>query len=106
MSLQRIPREHTDEKIHRAIIAQAVNGLIDGKLDAVGSITLTANSATTDVADNKFESGMVPVLIPTTSNGAAALTGLYLSARTKGQFTLTHANNAQTDRSYLYVRIG
>lgn len=106
MSLQRITNRHPDDEVHRTIIADAVNGLIDGKLDVVGTITLTANSATTTVSDNKFESAMVPLLIATTANGAAAVGGLYVSARTKGGFTLTHANNAQADKSFLYVRLG
>lgn len=106
MSLQRIPRDHPDEKVHRALIASAVNGLIDGKLDVIGTVTLAASATTTTVSDNKFESGMVPLFVPTTSNAAGALSGLYVSARTKGEFTLTHASTATTDRTFLYVRLG
>jgi hypothetical protein len=29
-----------------------------------------------------------------------------VSARAKGTFTITHANNAQTDRTYLYAIVG
>lgn len=86
--------------------AESINALIDGKANVTGTVTLTANSATTTVSDNKFESGMVPVFVPTTANAAAALGGMYVSARTQGGFTLTHANNAQTDKSFLYVRFG
>jgi hypothetical protein len=87
-------------------IAETVNALIAGKLDAVGSVTLTASSTTTVVTDNKFESNMVPVFVPTTANAAGALGGLYVSARTQGGFTLTHANTGTTDRTFLYVRLG
>ncbi len=87
-------------------IAESVNGLIDGKADMAGSVTLTANSATTTVTDNKFESNMVPVFVPTTANAAGALSGMYLSARANGEFTLTHANNSQTDKTFLYLRAG
>lgn len=106
MSLAHIHNSHPFPDVHRTIMADAINGLIDGKLDVVGTVTLTANVATTTVSDNRFESNMAPLLVPTTANGAAALTNVYVSARTKGSFTLTHANNAQTDRSFLYVRLG
>lgn len=106
MSIQRIPLRglSADQQLQR--FAESINGLIDGKLDVTGKLTLAAGAGTTAVLDNKFESNMVPVLIPTTANAAAALTSTYLSARDKGSFTLTHANNAQTDRAFLYVRFG
>lgn len=105
MSIQRLAiRGLNDPNLQRH--AESINGLIDGKLDVTGSVTLTASSATTVVTDNKFESGMVPVFTPITANGAAALAGMYVSARTKGGFTLTHANNSQTDKSFLYLRAG
>lgn len=95
-----------DERRHRERLASAVNALIAGKLDAVGTFTLTANDATTTVSDNKFESNQVVIWAPTTANAAGAMTNLYLSARDRGSFTLTHANTATTDRTFLYVRLG
>lgn len=86
--------------------AESINGLIDGKADVTGSVTLTANSATTAVVDNKFESNMVPVFVPLTANAAAAIGGMYVSTRTQGGFTLTHANDANTDKEFAYVRFG
>ncbi len=87
-------------------VAESINGLIAGKLDAVGEVTLTASATTTAVNDNRFESNMVPVFVPTTANAVAAMAGMYLSARTQGGFTLTHANDANTDKTFLYVRVG
>jgi len=86
--------------------AETINALIDGKLNVTGTVTLTANAASTVVSDNKFESAMVPVFTPMTANAAAAIATTYVSSRDKGSFTLTHANNAQTDRSFAYVRFG
>ena len=95
-----------DERRHRERLASAVNALIAGKADVVGTFTLAANVTTTTVADNKFESNQVVVWAPLTANAAGALAGLYLSARTQGGFTLTHANTATTDRTFAYVRLG
>ena len=87
-------------------LTETMNSIIAGKIDATYSVTLTANSATTVVVDNRFESGMVPMFTPTTANAAAAIGGMYVSSRGNKTFTLTHANNAQTDRTFIYSRLG
>lgn len=91
---------------HRTVIAQAVNNLIVGKLRVTGSFTLAAGATTTLVEDNRFESIMVPLLIPMSATAAAALAVTYVSDRTKGAFTLTHDNTADVDRTFAYVRLG
>ncbi len=106
MSIQRVPLRGLDSQKQVQRHAESINGLIAGRLDVTGSVTLTANSATTSVVDTQFESVMVPLFVPTTANAAAAMGGMYVSARTNGGFVLTHANNAQTDKTFLYVRLG
>lgn len=95
-----------DERRHRERLATAVNALIAGKADVVGTFTLAAGGTSTVVADNKFEGNMAVLWVPLTANAAGAIGGLYLSARQQGQFTLTHANTASTDRTFAYVRLG
>lgn len=88
--------------------AQAVNLLIDGKFNSTGTVTLTASAASTAVTDYRAGPDSVIVFTPTTANAAAEQGGgtMYLSARAKQGFTLTHANNSQTDRTFLYLVIG
>lgn len=88
--------------------AQAVNLLIDGKFNSTGSVTLAASAASTSVTDYFAGPDSVIVFTPTTANAAAEQGGgtMYLSARSKQGFTITHANNAQTDRTFLYIVIG
>lgn len=85
------------------LLARAINAMIQGRASNVDSFTLTANAGSTVVSNNLFQSGMVPVLVPTTANAAAALATTYVSARANGSFTLTHANNAQADKTFLYL---
>lgn len=101
-----IPTTSPNESQHRLVLATAVNELLKGRANNTGVVTLRANQPTTTVDDNLFNSDMVPLLIPTTANAAAALATTYLSARDFGSFTLTHANASTTDRTYLYVRWG
>ena len=88
--------------------AQAVNLLIDGKFNSTGTVTLTASAASTVVTDYRAGPDSVIVFTPTTPNAAAEQGGgtMYLSARAKQGFTITHANNSQTDRTFLYIVIG
>lgn len=88
--------------------AQAVNLLIDGKFNSTGTVTLTASASSTAVTDYRAGPDSVIVFTPTTANAAAEQGGgtMYLSARAKQGFTLTHANNSQTDRTFLYIVIG
>ncbi len=88
--------------------ANVVNLLVDGKINAAGEVTLSASTTTTTVTDYRVGSESVIAFTPTTANAAAEQGGgtMYLSARSKQSFTITHANNAQTDRTFIYIVIG
>jgi len=72
-----------------------------------GSCTLTANAASTTVADTNVTSSCRIVLFPTSANAAAdvgSATGVYISARTQDtSFVLTHPNNANADKTFDYI---
>ena len=46
--------------------------------------------------------------MPKTANASAEQGNgtIFISARANGSFTITHANNSQTDRQYGYIIIG
>lgn len=85
---------------HRRQLAQAINELISGGSNAKGSVTLTANQATTTVTDEKASDDSHITLTPITANAVADT--VYISTRSNGSFVLTHNNNAQTDRTFTY----
>ena len=89
-------------------IAAVVNRVVQGKLNCVGSVILAANAASTSLSDARVTAASVILLMPTSANAAVELGNgtLFVSARDKGSFTLTHANNAQTDRAFAFVVIG
>jgi len=88
--------------------ANVVNLVVDGKINAAGEVTLAASATATTVTDYRVGSESVIVFTPTTANAAAEQGGgsMYLSTRSKQSFTITHANNAQTDRTFIYIVIG
>lgn len=106
MSIPRVATRGVVDALRLQRHAESINGLIDGKQDVAGECTLTASATSTVVTDNRFESTMVPHFTPTTANAAGALAGMYVSARTNGSFTLTHANTGATDKTFLYTREG
>lgn len=105
MSLQSL-QTFGEEVQHRQLIADTVNKIMKGRANNTGSFTLSANTTTSIVTDPAFESSMVPQWTPTTSTAATAMANLRVTTRAKGSFTLTHANTADADKTFLYVRWG
>jgi hypothetical protein len=89
-------------------IVDAIRQLFEGRSNAVGSVTLTANAATTVVAGPNIGLDSSIFLFPKTSNAAAAVATTFVLAANvvRGQFTISHANNAQTDKSFFWVALG
>ena len=89
-------------------IVQAVRELFEGRSNAVGSVTLTASSATTVVTAANCGSDSKVFLMPTTANASAEFGNgtIRISSVGLGTFTITHANNAQVDRTFYWVALG
>lgn len=77
---------------------QALAGLVN-----FGEVTLAANATSTAVSVPGIGPDAFFHITPLTANAAAALANTYISARVKNQVTLTHADNAQTDRTFIYT---
>lgn len=103
---QNIPVNWPDAKDLLRKIATAVNGILDGKINATGVVTLTASGTSTVVSERRCGTGSVILLMPTTSNAAGALATTYIGTVTKQSFTITHANTATVDRTFKYVILG
>ena len=88
-------------------ISEVTNNILNGKTNNTGTITLNASSATTTtIYDERIGYNSIIHLMPTTANAASAFTGVYVSNRAKGNATLTHAANTNTDKTYGYVIVG
>jgi hypothetical protein len=87
-------------------VSDRVIDLIEGRSNATGLVTLTANATTTTVSKATINANAGLFLFPRTANAAAALATTHVSSVAAGSFVLTHANNAQTDRHFHYLVIG
>jgi hypothetical protein len=84
-------------------IIMSLQQLAAGRSNGVGTVTLAAGVTTTTVNDPNVSALSVILLMQTTANAAAALATTYQSTTVNKQFILTHANNAQTDRTFRYA---
>ncbi len=89
-------------------IVQAIRDLFAGRSNAVGTIELTANSATTDVTAINCGADSRVFLFPSSAAAATELGagGMYVSSVSSGAFTITHANSATTGRTFYWVALG
>ena len=89
---------------HIRLIAGILNEAIAGHTINAGSVTLTASTASTAVTDFRAGVDSVITFMPKTATAAAEVGNgtMYVSSRGKQTFTITHANNAQTDRDFEY----
>ena len=103
-----VPISIPDSALHLRVVSQALNNTIDGKLNSTGNITLTASATTTQVTDLRAGTDSVILYVPTTANASAEIGAgsIFISARADSSFTITHANNSQNDRTFIYAIIG
>ncbi len=87
--------------------AEVINGLMDGKDNATGTLTLDINVATTTLIDRRIGPDTIVVLVPTSANAKAEGTPWQtLPNVTRSQAVLNHVNSATADRTYAFVLRG
>lgn len=89
-------------------IVCAIRELFEGRSNAVGTFTLTPSAASTVVSAPNCGTGSSVLLTPKTANAAAELGNgtMYIATVANGSFTVTHANNAQSDRTFMWAAFG
>lgn len=111
MTIRSVRENAVDEPWYRDL-AGVTNAIIQGRTNNTGSLTLTANTATSTVTEAplRLSTNSVILLSPKTANAATEFGSgnLYVSnidvnAKT---FTITHTNAATTDRDFDYAIIG
>lgn len=83
-------------------IADVVNDMLHGGLNNVLDITLTVNSDTTTITDNRIGGTSRPTLMAMSANAAAeaASGNLWVATPTKYQVVIHHTNSATTGRNF------
>ncbi len=91
-------------------VIEHLNRTEDGHINVTLAVTLVANAASTLITDARIGIRTALLFMPQTAHAAAELAAgtLYVPAAAilKGSATLSHANNAQADRTFIVVIIG
>jgi hypothetical protein len=86
-------------------VAEVVNGIMNGKTNNHGTVTLaTGGATTTTITDERIGYGSKIMLEPTSS--ASSTITRYISAKGKGTATITHAANSTSNVTFDYVIVG
>ncbi len=101
------PIQSTSGAEHRRQLAQSSTRMLQGKLNATGTVTLLANVPLTPLRDARLSPESFVRFDPLTAHANTEQTNgtmIVLEAnRQEGQWLITHANNAQTDRKFRFV---
>lgn len=88
-------------------IVRAVRDALNGRSNAFGTFTLAAAAASTTVLAENCSPDSCVTLMPLTAHASAEAGAgtIYITSAnvTAGQFIVTHANNAQVDRTFRYA---
>jgi len=99
---RRLPPFGGDERA----VAEIVNGIMDGKTNNTGTVTLAQSSTTTTLTDARIGIDSVILFTPTSSNSASEMAHLFISAQTAGSATITHRNTGHADLTFQYITVG
>jgi hypothetical protein len=84
-------------------VAEVVRGVMDGKTNNTGSITLATGGATsTTIYDSRIGNESVILFSPTNVNAII----LYVSSKTRGSAVVSHAANIIAGITYDYIVVG
>lgn len=107
MTVQRVLQFETlaqnNEDVRK--INRVVRGVMDGKTNNAGFVTLDTGSAVTTTLENeRIGYDSVVMLSPTTANALSR--NAYVSATTRGSATISHAANTYADCIFGYIIVG
>lgn len=101
-----VPYYQADEQTHRRKIAEWSKTTNQGHIPVTGVVTLTPNTITMTVQDQRCGPNSHVSLTPTTAKGASAMPSLHVSSYNKGNFVLAFASSATTTKTFSYSILG
>ncbi len=113
-AVQAVPLYMSDPKAHLNRIAQALNQVIGGKINAQLTVTLRAFDVTTVINDPRIgaDSVIVPAMALTQTGSFALIDGIWITDRmpaldsTPGSATINHADQPYEDQTIVFLIIG
>ena len=86
-------------------VAEVVRGIMDGRTNNTGSITLAVGSATSTILnDHRIGYDSVILLSPVSVNASGFAT--YISSNARGSAIISHVANVTASRIFKYIVVG
>ena len=87
--------------------SEVVRGIMDGKTNNTGKVTLsTGGATTTTLNDRRIGADSVVMFVRASAAAYADSSVIYTSSQGQGTATITHPANSTADKTYKYVVIG
>lgn len=88
-------------------VAEVVNGIMNGKTNNTGRLTLNTGATSTEIIDRRIGGDSVILFMPLNDHAADEMAHghMYVSARNQGTATVTHGNHMNA-MEFAYVVIG
>lgn len=87
-------------------IVTAIGQMAAGRSNAIGVVSLAAGVTSTTVPFDNCASSSYVFLTPLTAHAAAAVPTTYISSVTNKSFTIAHASDSTTDRTFGFACLG
>ena len=88
-------------------VAEVVRGVMDGKTNNTGSVTLaTGGATTTTLTDRRIGPESVIVFVPASAAANSDSSRIYTSNQDQGTATINHVANVVASKTYRYAVIG
>lgn len=100
-----VQEKDNNEVAHRAKLARSINAAMQGKLNATGTVTLTASATSTTLTDPRLTVSSFIEFMATTSDAATAKANIYVTNQNTGTAKINHASNAAVDQTFTYLII-
>jgi hypothetical protein len=101
----KVPTFLDNQDEYNRLSANAINGLLDGKLNSTGSFDTDGTKTLKTVIDARCGGNSVVLFVPMTVDAAGEIPHMWLSATRKGEFDISHRNHTK-NVEYKYVIIG
>lgn len=88
-------------------ISEVVNNAMGGKINATGTVNLSASNATaTSLPDIRISTDSVILFMPTNTASATFMNDMFISEKVDGSATISHSANTAASATFSYLVIG
>jgi hypothetical protein len=101
-----VPHGIPDVQRNLRLLAESINGVLVGRTNNTGEITISRGATTTTLTDPRLSVFSVVVFSPMTANAAANIPYALEANRSNGEWTLTHTAIEQDNQTFSYAIIG